>query len=369
MTERVPPRRPATFKLSDPSVVLIDSDDGGGSYTAKPSAKADAKPAASAAGAAPPPPPSRARVELAREAEPPISAPKAPKSVINPKKGFRWGTVFWSAATGLVSLAFWLWISKLVEDLFAQSQTLGTIGMVLAILAGGSLAIIIGREAFGLIRLARIEQLHARAARVLETDNSAEARAIIRELLKFEHPNPQLAHGRATLQKHIDDIIDGADLIRLAERELMTPLDLEAKVLISKAAQRVSLVTAISPKALIDVLFVAIAATRLIGQLARLYGGRPGALGMFKLMRQTVSHLAITGGIALSDSVMQSVLGHGLASRLSAKLGEGVVNGMLTARLGLAAIDLTRPLPFDALPRPQLGDLVKDLMKKREKDE
>jgi putative membrane protein len=371
MTERVPPRRPATFKLTDPSVVLIDSDDGGG-YAAKASAKAEAKPNASAsasATASAPPPPPRARVELAQEAEPPILTPRPPRSIVNPKKGFRWGTLFWSAATGLVSLAFWLWISKLVEDLFAQSQMLGTIGMVLAILAGGSLAIIIGREAFGLIRLARIEQLHARAARVLETDNSAEARAIIRELLKFEHPNPQLARGRATLAKHVDDIIDGADLIRLAERELMTPLDLEARVMISKAAQRVSLVTAISPKALIDVLFVAIAATRLIGQLARLYGGRPGAIGMLKLMRQTVSHLAVTGGIALGDSVVQSVFGHGLASRLSSKLGEGVLNGMLTARLGLAAVDLTRPLPFNALPRPQLGDLVKDLMKKREKDE
>ncbi|ABE40924.1 TIGR01620 family protein [Rhodopseudomonas palustris] len=364
MTERVPPRRPATFKLTDPSVVLIDSDESSASSS---SSAAHATASASSASSSAPPP--RARVQLAQEKEPPIVAPKPPASIINPKKGFRWGTLFWSAATGLVTLAFWLWVSKLIEDLFAQSQTLGTVGMVLAMLAGGSLAIIVGREAFGLIRLARIEQLHARAAKVLETDNRAEARAIIRELLKFEHPNPQLARARHTLEKHLDDIIDGADLIRLAERELMTPLDIEARVLISKAAQRVSVVTAISPKALIDVLFVAIAATRLIGQLARLYGGRPGALGMFKLMRQTVSHLAITGGIALGDSVVQSVFGHGLASRLSSKLGEGVLNGMLTARLGLAAIDLTRPLPFNALPRPQLGDLVKDLMKKREKEE
>lgn len=368
MTERVPPRRPATFKLTDPSVVLIDADDAGVA-PAKPQPQArvaaDVRPGV----AAPSAPPPRARIELAQEKEPPVLTPKPPRSIINPKKGFRWGTVFWSAATGLVSLAFWLWVSKLVEDLFAQSTTLGTVGAILAALAGGSLAIIIGREAFGLIRLARIEQLHSRAARVLETDNRAEARAIVLELLKFEHPNPQLAHGRATLAKHVDDIIDGADLIRLAERELMTPLDLEAKLLISKAAQRVSVVTAISPKALIDVLFVGIAATRLIGQLARLYGGRPGALGMMKLMRQTVSHLAITGGIALGDSVVQSVLGHGLASRLSSKLGEGVINGMLTARLGLAAVDLTRPLPFDANPRPVLSDLVKGLMKKAEKDE
>jgi len=50
-------------------------------------------------------------------------------------------------------------------------------------------------------------------------------------------------------------------------------------------------------------------------------------------------------------------------------LGEGVLNGLLTARLGLAAIDVTRPLPFAALPRPALGDLAKDLLRKRDGDE
>jgi putative membrane protein len=39
---------------------------------------------------------------------------------------------------------------------------------------------------------------------------------------------------------------------------------------------------------------------------------------------------------------------------------------LLTARLGLAAIDVTRPMPFTALPRPALGDLVKDLLRKRD---
>ncbi|KIZ40893.1 MULTISPECIES: TIGR01620 family protein [Rhodopseudomonas] len=358
MTERGQHRRPATFKLDDPSVVLIDGNDGAHSAPRdNPSSRDNSA--------------LRGKVQIATEAEtqPPISAPVDPSGVIR-RKGFRWGTIFWSAFTGLVSLAFWLWVSRLIGDLFAQSQTLGTIGFVLAALAGGSLAVIIGREAYGLIRLAKIEQLHARAATVLLTDNRAEGRAIIRELLKLEHTNPQLARARATLTKHIDDIIDGADLIRLAERELLTPLDQEARALISKAAQRVSLVTAISPKALIDVVFVLIATVRLVGQLARLYGGRPGAIGMIKLMRQTISHLAITGGIAIGDSVVQQLVGHGLAAKLSSKLGEGMLNGMLTARLGLAAIDLTRPLPFNALPRPALGDLVKDLARtKRDKDE
>ncbi|MGH6679478.1 MAG: YcjF family protein, partial [Bradyrhizobium sp.] len=221
----------------------------------------------------------------------------------------------------------------------------------------------------GLMRLGAIEKLHARAASALLADDRAGSRVVVRELLRLAHQNPHLARARVTLQGHIDDIIDGADMIRLAERELMTPLDQEARRLVSAAAQRVSIVTAVSPRAVIDVVFVFLAALRLIRQLARLYGGRPGALGMMRLARQVIAHVAITGGLAATDSVVQQMLGHGIAAKLSQRLGEGVLNGLLTARLGLAAIELTRPLPFTALPRPALTDLAKDLLRKRERDE
>ena len=65
-----------------------------------------------------------------------------------------------------------------------------------------------------------------------------------------------------------------------------------------------------------------------------------------------------------SIAEIQQVLGHGLAAKLSARLGEGLLNGLLTARLGLAAVEVTRPLPFAALPRPVLSDLARDLLKR-----
>ncbi len=338
MSER--PRKPVTFKLDDPGVIVMDADETGR--------------------------PSRGTVRITPEADPallpvPVEAPLVP-----PRRGLPWGAVFWSAVGGLVLLGLGLSVTQLIENLFARSEGLGFLGVAFASAAALALAIVVAREAFGLIRLATIENLHLRAGEVLVSDDRAQSRGIVQELLKLAHQNPHLARARATLQGHADDIIDGADMIRLAERELMTPLDQEARRLVSSAAQRVSIVTAVSPRAMVDVLFVFVASLRLIRQLALLYGGRPGALGMFRLMRHVIAHVAITGGMAASDSLIQQVLGHGLAAKLSQRLGEGVLNGLLTARLGLAAIDVTRPLPFTALPRPVLADLAKDLLRKRD---
>ena len=75
-------------------------------------------------------------------------------------------------------------------------------------------------------------------------------------------------------------------------------------------------------------------------------------------MKSVGAHLAITGGMAAGDSLVQQFLGHGLASRLSARLGEGVLNGLLTARVGLSAMAVCRPLPFAAKPAPGLKDVA-----------
>jgi putative membrane protein len=343
MSERTPHRKPATFKLDDPGVVVIDPEDASR--------------------------PARGTVQITPETDPallpvPLEAPMVPV-----RRGFRWGTLFWAATGGLVLLGLGLGVTRLIEDLFARSEGLGFVGLGFAFAAALAFVVVVAREALGLARLATIEKLHMRASAVLASDDRAESRAIVGDLLKLAHQNPHLARARATLQNHAGDIIDGADMIQLAERELMTPLDQEARRLVSSAAQRVSIVTAVSPRALIDILFVFAASLRLIRQLARLYGGRPGALGMIALMRHVIAHVAITGGMAASDSLVQQVLGHGLAAKLSQRLGEGVLNGLLTARLGLAAIDVTRPLPFTALPRPVLTDLAKDLLRKRDGDE
>ncbi|MET4020562.1 TIGR01620 family protein [Bradyrhizobium sp. S3.2.12] len=341
MNDRSKPRRPATFRLDDPGVVVTEADE------------------AARLG--------RTTIQITPEHDP-QALPVPIEAALPARRGFPWGTLFWSGLGGLTLLGTGLGVVRLIEDLFARSETLGFVGLAFAFVTALALAVVIGREAFGLARLATIEKLHARAAAVLASDDRKESRVIVQDLLKIAHQNPQLARARATLESHTGEIIDGADMIRLAERELMSPLDAEARRLVSSAAQKVSIVTAVSPRAAIDVLFVFVAALRLIRQLAFLYGGRPGALGMIRLLRHVIAHLAITGGMAASDSLVQQMLGHGIAAKLSQRLGEGVLNGLLTARLGLAAIDVTRPLPFAALPPPKLSDLATDMLRKKDEE-
>jgi putative membrane protein len=342
MNDRSKPRRPATFRLDDPGVVVTEADE------------------TTRLG--------RTTIQITPEPDP-ANLPVPIAATLPARRGFPWGPMFWSGVAGLTLLGVGLGVVRLIEDLFARSDSLGFVGVALAFITALALAVVTGREAFGLARLATIEKLHQRAAAVLASDDRKESRIIVQDLLKIAHQNPQLARARAALESHAGEIIDGADMIRLAERELMSPLDIEARRLVSSAAQKVSIVTAVSPRAAIDVMFVFIVSLRLIRQLAFLYGGRPGALGMIRLLRHVIAHLAITGGMAASDSLVQQMLGHGIAAKLSQRLGEGMLNGLLTARLGLAAIDVTRPLPFAALPPPKLSDLATDLLRKKEEEE
>lgn len=282
-------------------------------------------------------------------AEPPPAMPRQ-RSLLT--------SIFFGALGLLLSLALGLWIDALVRDMFSRSDWLGWLTAGVAGVAVAALLLIILRELAGLARLAAVGKLREAGRKAIEQDDAHAARKVTDELVTLVSRRPETASGRQTIKSLQGDIIDGSDLMRLSEAELLGPLDARAQTLILDAAKRVSVVTAVSPRALVDIAYVLYEATKLIRRLADLYGARPGTLGFIRLFREVIAHLAVTGAIAASDEFVHQLVGQGLAARLSAKLGEGIVNGMMTARIGIAAMETVRPLSFSALKRPGMSDFL-----------
>ena len=293
---------------------------------------------------------------------------EAQKRGIVARSVMSWGGLFWSALGALLSLAVGIWFDSLIEQFFARSVALGWIGVALLAFAGLALLVLLMREIGGLLRQRHIARLHMAFASARLADDRDAARRLMRDLISLYVSRPETARARANLTELTREIVDGRDLIDIAERSLVGPLDEQAAREIANAAKRVSVVTAISPRALVDVIFVAVQAVRLIRRIAEVYGGRPGLIGFLKLARSVGAHLAITGGMAAGDSLIQQVLGHGIAARLSARLGEGVLNGMLTTRVGLSAMAVCRPLPFATLKQPGVKDVAPFLFRSDDKD-
>ncbi len=288
----------------------------------------------------------------------------SPMPIKGPRRRYiRWGVILTSALGGLISLGIGLWVTQIVGDLLANHPWLGGVASALLGLAGLAAVALAGREIFALLRQRRIGRIRARANLALMKDNADEALKVQGALARLYDSRKDLAWGLDRIGEHDGDILDAEARLHLVERELMTPLDQQARALVGSTARRISILTAISPSAVVDIAFVAALNLRQLREISTLYGGRPGALGMLRLARMVLSHLVLTGGIALGEDVLNQMLGHSLMSKISSRLGEGALNGALSARIGLAAMEICRPLPFSALKSPRLKTMLGELLK------
>jgi putative membrane protein len=303
---------------------------------------------------APPPQP------LAPEAAP-LPAPRL-RTLPDLGRGLRWGTILIGALGALVSLLASLWLYDYVLALIAREDWIGWVAAGLFALVLFALLMVILREAAGLARLGRLGKIKLEADGAARQGDKPLAADVAHRLKRLYAGRPDLAWGLKRLAEHEHDIMDASELLRLTERTVVAPLDPLARTIVASSAKRVSVVTAVSPGTLIDMMFVGAENLRMLRRLATLYGARPGTLSLLKLARMVVTHIVLTGGIALGDDVIQQVVGHGLTAKLSARLGEGLFNGALTARIGIAAIDVCRPLPYLESQRPRFRELVAEVV-------
>ncbi|MCB1515475.1 MAG: TIGR01620 family protein [Hyphomicrobiaceae bacterium] len=287
------------------------------------------------------------------------------------KRGFRWGSVLLSALSGLFLLGLGAWFARIVSAALAREDIIGWTAYGLMIVAAVAAGVLVVRELIGFSRLSRLTRIKADVTRAIGAGDVASERTAVRRIRALYAHRQDIRWGLARFREHEQDIHDAGGLMALAERELVAPLDGEARRAILASARRVAVVTAISPVFVFAILYVLVENVRMLRGLATLYGGRPGVLGALRLGRMVIGHIVATGGLALTDDLVGQFLGQDLVRRLSRRLGEGVFNGALTARIGAAAIDVCRPLPFlEARPirvRDLVGEVVRSLRRGEEK--
>ena len=276
-----------------------------------------------------------------------------------PSRLARW---FWGLLLALLGAVISVAAYDFVTGLIARAPLLGyavtgvTAALLLVLLA------IALREAAAFARLGRIDKLHHAARAALAEEDLKAARDVVAGLSTLYQGRPALDWGRARLAERQGEQFDASSLLGLAEAELMAPLDAAARLEVEAAARQVATVTALVPIALADVVAALTSNLRMIRRIAEIYGGRSGTLGSWRLTRAVLTHLVATGAVAIGDDMIGSLAGGGLLSKLSRRFGEGVVNGALTARVGIAAIEVCRPLPYVRLSRPSVTGVVKQAL-------
>jgi putative membrane protein len=269
------------------------------------------------------------------------------------------GRLFWSVTLTLlgamVSIAAW----DFAVGLVARWPIFGLIISGLLALFVLILVIMALREIAALGRLSRIDGLRHAASDALENNNLPAAKVVTARLGALYKGREDTRWGRDRFAALAGDQMDGIGLLAVAETEILHPLDEQAMREVEAAARQVATVTALVPLALADVAAALTANLRMIRRIAEVYGGRSGLLGNWRLARAVMTHLVATGAVAVGDDLLEPFLGGSILGKLSRRFGEGLVNGALTARVGVAAIEVCRPLPFRVSQRPKAAQLVR----------
>ncbi len=279
-------------------------------------------------------------------------------------KIFAWFPFIISLFSSLFMLGFSLWIFRLYEQAKLIHPWIGWLTLFLLSLLIVSLVYLSLKELYSLLRLRSVKNIRLKVAEALTNNNRHLALKSMSKISTLYKDKSYLTKNISKLHEDAHKQFDAQAILTLSEEYLLTVLDEKAQNIIQQGGRQVALSTALSRLMILDVIIVFFSCWRMIRRLAELYGLRPSKLSLWRLFRQIFAHLIITGGMAAGEDILGSLFGQGMAAKISSRLGEGVINGLLTCRVGLVALDYCRPMPYLENEKPKLRDIAQTFLPK-----
>lgn len=293
----------------------------------------------------------------------PVEAPAKP--LVQPTRW--WWRLAGVTLVAIVLLSIWQW-GLAIQQSWQQSVFAGValtgISLAVAILLGA----VLWRELSLWRRLARNRKWQHSAERIRNSVQYGEAGALCQAIADSLPSSPHIVQAVDTWRRALRDEHSDEEQLQLFEKLVLTELDKQAQAIIYRGATDASLAVAISPFALADMLLVLWRSSRMVRELAQLYGGAIGQLRSLVLLKRFVAALLWAGGSELALDMASDVIGSEFTAKLSARAGQGLIAGVLVARLGNLAQQQLRPLPAKDSARISIkalaGHLVQRFTKK-----
>ena len=301
----------------------------------------------------------RQRFEATDAHQPLITAAEEqalPATSLGTPRKRRWGLMF--ALAGGATLGTIELVTGIPEAL-SQSQWMTMAWQLFGIGLIGIGGISVLKELGRLGRLKRHDRLRSDLAE-LPQGSPRQARKMaeqLRQQLKLSDDDPHWQAFQRACQPHHN----GEEIQTLLRHHLLAPRDREAQRLVTRMSGETAIMVAISPLTLVDMALVAWRSLVMVDRLCRLYGLELGYASRLRLFRNVLRNMAFAGASELATDASMDMLSLHLAGRLSARAGQGLATGLLSARLGLRAQRLCRPVAFTPEEQPKLADLRQDL--------
>ena len=254
---------------------------------------------------------------------------------------------------------------QFVDGAFAHGTGVG-VSATGAVAAGvGGALYWLTAELGGLWRLRSAERLRRLIPSALAGELKQEIDAAAAILARDPLLSGAVRNYRAVLEPHHT----GRDALDLFSRFVLAPADQLAQTAIRRAAAQTFAINAISPTLLLDTFLFAARAMRLLREIAKIYGQRPGLAGTVHLLRRLASGAGLVGAVDVVGGVIAQQLGGAVLERLSASAAESAYAAQKMARLGLVAMASCRPIEFRSGEAPSLSGLVSGLLRQGERRE
>ncbi len=276
--------------------------------------------------------------------------------------GNPWAKRFGKALLLLVSLSGGIGLGQLILWGSELHALIGgaLAGLVVFMLGCGGFAL--WREVRGIRQLKGVQKLREDAVQVSVSVDHGRAAVVLDDISEFYGQHP-LSEEFAKQRHALDPRYNNAEYLQQLSRRTLQPIDKALYQLVTRRSLESAVLVGISPMVSLDMLLMLWRNTRMLSEISTHYGLQTSFSTRLYLLKQVLHNLAFVG---VSEAVIGSgneLLGASVMGTVSARAGQGIAAGVMTARLGLQAMTSCRPLPFGDEEQPSLSAIRGELMK------